>query len=82
MTKNGLKKSEAATFLLDLVFQSQAYMVGTRSKDYLLQVFIKQQLLFHLQTNIKKTSMGWGLNLGPSDYHTKHYMTMATAALL
>jgi len=57
MTKNGLKKLDAATFLLDLVFQSQTYMVGTKSKDYLFEEFIKLQLLFHLQIK-KKIALG------------------------
>ena len=54
MTKNGLKKSDAATFLLDLVFQSQTYMVETKSKYYLLEELIKLKLLFHLQVKKKE----------------------------
>ena len=60
-------------------------MVGTKLKDYLLEEFIKLQLLFHLQIKKekkRKPSIGWGLNQGPSDYDTKHYMTMATETLL
>ena len=47
-----------------------------------MEEFTKLQLLFHLQVKKKKIRPEWGLNLGPSDYYTKHYMTMATEAWL
>ena len=56
MNKNGLNKSDAATFLLDLVFLSQTYMVGTKNKDYLLEEIYQAEVT--VPSAKKKSSIG------------------------